>query len=85
MFVVRQEIPARGAALAGGDHVLVGSVAIHDEDLIALQLVARRLKNDPLSVGRPIRLRVLAAIGELPDFAEMRGRLRQCRTREENV
>jgi hypothetical protein len=74
MFVVRQEISASSAALAGGDHVLVGSVAIHNEDLIALQLVARRLKNDSLSVGRPICLRVLSAIGELPDFAEMRRR-----------
>ncbi len=73
MFVVRQEISASGAALAGGDHVLVGAVAIHDEDLIARQLVARRLKNDPLSVGRPIGLGVLSAIGELPDFAQMRG------------
>jgi len=37
------------------------------------QLVARRLKNDALPVGRPICLGVLSAIGELPDFSQMRG------------
>jgi hypothetical protein len=76
VFVVGQKISAGGAALAGGNHMLVGPIAIHDEDLIALQLVARRLKNNPLPVGRPIRLGILAAIGELPYFAEMGRRLR---------
>jgi hypothetical protein len=81
VLVVREKISAGGSALAGGNHVLVGAVAIHYENLIALQLVARGLKNDALAVRRPIRLSILTAIGELPDFAEMRRRLRQCRLR----
>jgi hypothetical protein len=76
MLVVRQKISAGGAAPTGGNHVLVRSVSIHDENLIACQLVARGLKNQPLSVRRPIRLGVLSAVGELPDVAEMPGRLR---------
>ena len=85
MFVIRQKITAGGAALAGRDHVLDRAVAIHDEDLIALQLVARRLENDPLTIGRPIRFSVLAAVGKLADFAEMRGRLRRKAASKQNV
>jgi len=62
--------------------MLVPSVSIHDENLIALQLVARGLKNNPLSIWRPIRLGVLAAVGELPDFSQMRCRLRRQQLRQ---
>jgi hypothetical protein len=65
--------------------VLVRTVAIHDEDLIALELVARGLKNDALAIGRPIRFGVLSAVRQLMDFAQMRGRLRQHRPAEEKV
>jgi hypothetical protein len=57
--------------------VLVPTVSIHDEDLVAPQLVASRLKDDPLPVWRPIRFGVLSAVGKLADFAEMGRRLRQ--------
>jgi hypothetical protein len=70
--------------------MLVPPVSIHDENLIALQLVARGLENDPLAVWRPISLGVLAAVGELPDFSQMRGclpwqPLRQPTSSKENV
>jgi hypothetical protein len=62
--------------------MLVSPVSIHDENLIALQLVARGLKYDPLAVWRPIRLGVLAAVGQLPDFSQMRGGLRRQQLRQ---
>ena len=56
--------------------MLVRPVPIHDEDLVALELVASRLEDDPLAVRRPVGFGVLPAIGELMDLAEMRRRLR---------
>jgi hypothetical protein len=90
VLVVRQKISAGGAALAGGNHVLVAPISIHDENLIALQLVARGLKNDPLAVRRPIRLGVLSAVGKLPDLPKVRAclrwqKLRQPTSCKENV
>ena len=70
--------------------MLIPPVSIHDENLIALQLIAGGLKYDPLAVWRPIRLGILAAVGQLPDFSQMRGRLsrqplRQPTSCKENV
>ena len=67
----------KSSALAGRHHVLVRAVGIHDKDLVALELVARRLKNDLLAVGRPICFGVFTARGELPDVREMGRRLRK--------
>src|SRR5207248_9642569 len=71
-FVVREEIAACGAAFAGGDHVWTRSVRVHDEDLIALQIVSRGLENDPFSIGRPVGFGVLTARRELLDMVQVR-------------
>jgi len=62
--------------------VLVAPIPIHDENLIALQLVARGLKNDPLAVWRPIRLGILSAVGKLPDLSQVRRCLRWQKLRQ---
>ena len=76
VLIVREEIAAGGASLAGGDHMLIRSVGIHYKNLIALQLVARGLEDQALAVWSPVRLGVLTAEGELPDVVEMRWSLR---------
>jgi hypothetical protein len=77
VLVIGQKVSAGGSTLAGRNHVLVAPVAIHDKNLIAFQLVPRGLKDNPLPVRRPIRLGVLASVGQLPDLAQVRGRLRR--------
>jgi len=66
---MRKDVAARRAALAGRDHLLFGPVDVHGEDLVALQVVARRLKNQPLAIGRKISLGVRSAKRKLPDIA----------------
>jgi hypothetical protein len=85
VLVVLQKVAAGRPAFACRNHVLVRSIAIHDENLIALQLIARRLKNDALAVRRPIRLGVFASIRQLADLTQMPRRLRQDATNHENV
>ena len=51
--------------------MLVAAVDVHDEDLVALHVVAGRLENELLAVGGEIGFRVLASEGELLDIAEM--------------
>ena len=72
VLVVGQEIAAGGAALAGRDHVLIRAVGVHDVHLVALVRRARGLEDQPLAVGRPISLGILATVGELVDVAQMR-------------
>lgn len=43
----------------------IRSVRVHHVDLIALSAIASRLKNDPLSVGRPVGLGILASMRQL--------------------
>ena len=73
MFVIGQEVAACGAALAGGNQVLVAAVGVHDENLVAIVGRPRGLKNQPLAVGRPVGLRILASVSQLPDVAEVIG------------
>ena len=68
---MRENVAASRAPLASRNHLLVGPVGIHDEDLIALQIVACRLKNQSLAVGRKIRFGVRPAKSELPNVAQM--------------
>jgi hypothetical protein len=79
MFVVLQKVGAGGAALAGGDHMLVGTVGVHDEDLIAIDLFARGLKDEPLAIRGPVGFGVLAAECQLLEIVEMSGGLCECR------
>ena len=69
----RQKVAAGGAALAGRNQVLVAAVGVHDEDLVAIVGRARGLKDQPLAVGRPVGLRILASVRQLPDVAEVIG------------
>jgi len=69
--VVRQKISAGRAAFAVRNHMLIGPVGVHHENLVALQLVARRLEDQPLAVRSPISLSVLAAEGELFDVRQV--------------
>jgi hypothetical protein len=79
VFVVLQKVRAGGAALTGGYHVLIGSVGVHDEDLIAIQLVARGLENEALAVGGPIGFGILATEGELLEILDvLRGLCERC-------
>ena len=48
-----------------------GAVAAHDVLLVAGTAVARGLEGDPLTIGAEIRLRILAAVGELTDVRDM--------------
>src|ERR1019366_4451708 len=73
-LVVPQEVTASGASLAGGHQVLVRAIRVHEENLIAFVGRARCLKDQPLAVGRPIGLRVLAAMRQLVEPAQV-GRL----------
>jgi hypothetical protein len=50
--------------------LLVGSVGVHDEDLVALQITAGGLEDKALAVGRPIGFGILAAVGQLPDVPD---------------
>ncbi len=71
VFVVRQEVAAGGDALTGGDQMLVASVGVHDEDLVASVRRSRSLKYKALAaIGSPIRFGILAAVGELVDIGE---------------
>ncbi len=72
-LIVGQEIAACGAAFAGGDHVLVGAIGVHNENLVALEIAAGGLKDEALAVGRPIGFGVFAAIGELFDVGNVGG------------
>jgi len=51
--------------------VLVAAVDVHDEDLVALHVVAGGLENELLAVGGEVGFRILASEGELLDVAEM--------------
>jgi hypothetical protein len=84
VLVIGQEVSAGGASLSGGDHVRIGAVRIHNEDLVALQVVSRGLKDQPLAVRRPIGLGVLPPEGQLLDIVEMRRRLREQPSGDEN-
>jgi hypothetical protein len=84
-LIVREKIAASGAALAGGNHVLIGAVGVHDEDLVALQLVARGLEDQPLPIRSPVRFGVLSAERQLPDVVQMRRGLRCERRCHQNV
>src|SRR5690349_6157446 len=50
VFAVGEEVSAGGAAGAGGDQVLVGAVAVHGEDLVALIGLARGHEDQPAPV-----------------------------------
>ncbi len=63
MLVVAEEIAARGHAFAGRHQVLIGAVGVHDVLLIAGAAVARGLKDEAFSVGRPVGLGVLVSAG----------------------
>jgi hypothetical protein len=84
MLFVRQKVTAGGAAFAGRNHVLVRAVGVHDENLIAAELVARGLKDDLLAIRRPVRFRVFATEGQLLDPAQMSWRLRRQPGRDQN-
>jgi hypothetical protein len=75
VLVVAGEVAAGGDAFAGRNQVLIGAIGIHDVLLIAGTAVARRLKNDALAVGRPVRFTVRAAFGELLEVRKMTRRL----------
>src|SRR6266550_3369738 len=78
--LIAGEKPAtRCFSTAIGNPVSVASIHSHDVLLIARVPVASALKRQPLSVMTEVRLRVLAAEGELADCAEvgLSGRWRQ--------
>jgi hypothetical protein len=62
--------------------VLVRTVGVHNENLVAGELVARGLENQALSVGRPVGFGVLPAKGQLLDIVEVRGLRKQARGNE---
>ncbi len=67
-----EKVPAGGPALAVGDAVQVGAVAIDDVFLVAAGVDGfLALEDQLLAVGREIRLRVVAAGGELADVRKM--------------
>src|SRR5439155_15636035 len=68
---VGREISAAGAAFSGADHLQIGTIAVHGENLITLELVTRGLKDDLLAIQRPVRLRIVASKRELADVAQM--------------
>ena len=49
----------------------VAAVPVHHEDLVALEAVALRLKDQLLAVGRPVRLGVFSAERELADVGQV--------------
>jgi hypothetical protein len=51
--------------------VLVRSIGVHDEDLVALQIAAGGLKDEAFSIGRPIGLGVFTAVGQLTDIGDI--------------
>ena len=67
----RKEVGAGRLALAVGDAVAVRAVGLHREDLVAGQRSLVGLEDEPGVVGRPVRLGVLAAEGQLPDVGEV--------------
>ena len=71
-LAVRIEVAARRAPVPRAHHALVRAVEIHAEDLVARHAVARRLEDDLRAVEGEVRLRVLAAEGELPDVRQVR-------------
>src|SRR5579863_5602001 len=56
LLAVRIEEAAGSASFAGGDHVLVAAVDVHDEDLIALHVAMRGLEDELFAVGGEIGL-----------------------------
>ena len=72
VLVVLQKIRAGGLALAGRDQVLVRTVGVHYEDLVAPVGRSRRHEDQPLAVRRPVGLGVLPAVGKLDDPVEVR-------------
>src|SRR5206468_3941184 len=70
-FAVGREISTARPAFSGTDDLRIWTIAVHGENLIALDLVARGLKDDLLPVQRPVSLGVVASEGELADVAQM--------------
>src|ERR1700674_1320724 len=74
------EIAASGTPLAGRNHVSVGAVHVHGEDLIALQIVAGGLQNQLLAVSREIGFSIRSPEGELAHISQVlllrRGQIR---------
>ena len=79
-LIIRQEVSAGRAALARRHHVLIRAIRVHDENLIAIQLVASRLKNDSFPVRSPVRLSILAAESYLRNVAKMQRALARMRS-----
>src|SRR5262249_28734544 len=69
--VMRKNITASRPALAGRNHLLVAAVRVHRENLVALQIVARGLEDDLLSIRGKISLSIRPAERELPYIAKM--------------
>src|SRR5579884_2037239 len=67
----REEVPAGRTSLPGADQLGLGRASIgsfdrHDVNLIARDALSLVLEDEPLVVGRKIRLRILSAESELP-------------------
>ena len=84
MLVVGQEVGAGSAAFAGGDHVLIGTVGVHDEDLIALKVATGGLEDETFAIGRPVCFGILAAVGELVDIGQFSSTSQCCCDKNQN-
>ncbi len=73
LLPIGEEVRARRPALPRRDETRLGSLLgeVEDEDLVALVRRTRRLEDELPAVGGPVRFRVLAAEGELPNVGEM--------------
>ena len=69
-LAVGEEVRAGRLALAVGDPPAAGPVGGHREDLVAREGAFVGLEDQPPAVGRPVRLGVLSAEGQLADVRE---------------
>jgi hypothetical protein len=67
--IARKEVSAGRLPTSGRDATHVRAVDVHDELLIAAPTAPRRLEDQALTVVTEVRLRILAAEGELPDVS----------------
>jgi hypothetical protein len=68
---IREKVSAGGLPFTRTDQTTTLSIRIHDEDLVALKPVVRRLKDEFRSIEREVSLRVLPTKRQLPDIPQM--------------
>ena len=71
LLAARIEIPARGTARARAHPLQIGTIDPHAVNLIARVIPTRRLEQQPASVLREIRFRILSAMSQLPDIFQV--------------